>query len=182
MIDYLTVMLINMSAGLTALACFVLKGLRTEREAHWAGVFAMTGLVAFVAGLHMTLTWPLPGDYSVAFGEPALLYGIIFLGIACALWKRWTITPVAVYSVFAGAAAVLVGARIMTLHMTNSPVLAGLGFITTGVSAILLLPVVVRQKPGALDKIMAVLLCLAAAVWAFIGWGAYWMHLKTFGK
>ncbi len=184
MVDYLTVMLVNMVAGLVALACFVIRGLGGDREAQaaWAAPLGISGLLALLTGLHMSLTWPIPGNFSVAFGESAVLYGVSFLGIALALWRGWELVPVAVYTLFAGVAAIVVGIRVMTLKMTNAPALSGAGFILTGLAAVLLLPAVVRRRASAWRTVLALLLFLSAAIWAFIGYGAIWAHLAAFGK
>ena len=67
-IDYVALLLVNMTAGFVVLAFFLLYGLSGERK-RWAAPFAMAGLVAFLCGLHMIFRWPLPGAYNSAFGE-----------------------------------------------------------------------------------------------------------------
>jgi putative membrane protein len=133
LIDYLTLMLISMTAGLFLLAYYVYRGIGAKDTRRWVPGFVMTGLIALVTGLHMSLTWPLTGSYNIAFGEMSVLFGILFLGAALALWKGWEMSTVSIYAFFAGAAAIVIGARVINLGMTKRPVISGIGFILTGV-------------------------------------------------
>ena len=121
-------MLLNMTAGFVVLAFFLLDGLQGDRK-RWAAPFAMVGLVAFLCGLHMIFTWPLPGAYNSAFGETSVLLGVIYLGIALSLAKEWNLAPIAIYGILAALVAVVLGVRIMDLKMTMKPELSGVGFI-----------------------------------------------------
>ena len=69
MIDYVTLMLVNMAAGFFLLGCFVWRGLDAEDRINWVPAFGICGLVAAVCGFVMTFTWPLPKPFSMAFGE-----------------------------------------------------------------------------------------------------------------
>lgn len=66
-VDYVALMLINMTAGLVLLALFVYKGLDDKDQRRWVPGFAMVGLVALVTGLHMIWNWPLPGSFNISF-------------------------------------------------------------------------------------------------------------------
>jgi putative membrane protein len=37
----------------------------------------------------MVLTWPLPGGYNVAYGEPGLYFSVLFLAAAATLTFEW---------------------------------------------------------------------------------------------
>jgi putative membrane protein len=180
-VDYLTLLLVNMVAGLVVLAVVVLKGLDSGECKPWAAPAAMVGLVAAAAGLHMSLTWPLPGSYNIAFGEMSVLFGVCFLGAALALAKGWELTGVAVYALLTGAAAVVVGAGIIKLGLTLQPGVAGVGFILTGLGGMLILPAMWLRKQKAFRVAVAVVLLAAAAVWALTGYVSYWKHLSGFG-
>jgi putative membrane protein len=119
-IDYVTLMLVNMSAGFFLLACFVWRGLETEDEMTWIPAFGITGLVATVCGFMMTFKGPLPAPFSMAFGETSVLLGVLFLGTCWALMKGWDLMPLAIYALFAGAVAILLGTRIIELRLTNN--------------------------------------------------------------
>lgn len=57
----------------------------------WALAFGVVGLILFVTGLHMSLTWPLaaiaPWD-NIYFGEPCLAFGTLLSAAALYLWRR----------------------------------------------------------------------------------------------
>ncbi len=186
MIDFLTVMLVSMTAGLFLLAYYVYRGIGAENANRWVPGFAMTGFIAVVTGLRMSFTWPLSGSYNIAFGEMSVLFGVLFLGAALALWKGWEMRTVSLYALFAGAAAIVVGARIINLGMTKSPVVSGIGFILTGLGGLfawlccLAEPIFSLGTNRTLRAIGAIVLIVAAAIWAFTGYAAYWDHLESF--
>ena len=181
-IDFLPLMLINMAGGLCVLAHFVLKGLAGDDHRPWAPAFAMTGLVAFICGLHMIFTWPLPGSYNVAFGECSVLFGTVFLGGALAMGKGWKLDAVALYALVAGAAAILVGARIAHLGLTQMPLATGIGFMLTGAGGLFAYPAL-RLRGSLLVRVLgAICMKLAALLWFAIGAFGYWMHLASLSK
>ncbi len=186
--DYLTLKLVNMTAGLLLLAGYFLWGMDHPGQRHWAAAFAMVGLVAFLTGLHMTWTWPLPKLAeanlqwaNIAFGEMSVLLGVLFLGAALAVGLRWSLLPVGVYAFLAGATAILVGVRIAGLGLTNAPVLTAVGFGLTGLAGVLT-PFVVSLRGRALRIVGALVLAAAAVVWAVTGYLGYWVHLERFSK
>jgi len=179
MIDYVPLMLLNMTAGFVVLAFFLLMGLQGERK-RWVAPFAMVGLVAFLAGLHMSFTWPLPGAYNSAFGETSVLLGIIYLGVALSLAKEWNPAPIAIYGILAGLAAVVLGVRILDLQMTAKPPLAGAGFILSGAGGILAALAFCWPTSKGLRAIGALALILAAIIWALTTYMAYWGHMDSF--
>jgi len=188
-IDYLPMLLVNMAAGLLILAAYFWRGLGRPDPRIWAPAFAMVGLVAFVAGLHLTFTWPLPklekvnlSWANVAWGEMSVLLGTLYLGAALAIAKEWSLVPVAVYGLVASVAALVVGIRLMDLGLSSTPALTGTGFLLTAFGGILALPSV-AWPAFRLPRILAGLSLVAAAgIWAFIGLGGYWMHLERFSK
>jgi putative membrane protein len=100
--------------------------------------------------------------------------------VGLALARGWDLLPLSIFAVFAGLASVVVGVRIAQRGMTNSPPLATLGFVLTGLAAILSLPLYLVKNSRILKAVVIVLLVAAAAIWAFIGFGAYWKHLESF--
>jgi putative membrane protein len=188
MIDFLTLMLVSMTAGLFLLAYYVYRGIGAENAKQWVPGFAMTGFIAVVTGLRMIFTWPLSGSYNIAFGEMSVLFGVLFLGAALALWKGWEMRTVSIYAFFAGLAAIVVGARVISLGMTKSPVVSGIGFILTGLGGLfawlccLAEPILSLRTNRTLRAIGAIVLIVAAAIWAFTGYAAYWDHLESFSK
>jgi putative membrane protein len=180
-IDYLTLMLINISAGLFIMALFVFRYFDSERKRTAPG-FLITGFVSLLTGFHEIFTWPIPGSYNIPFGELATLFGVIFFGLGLALLLDWDLLTLGIYATFAGAASIVLGARIYDLRMTSEPLVASAGFILTGLMALLSLPVYFLRK-HLLVRILASLGLLgAAAIWATIGYLAYWQHLQAFSK
>jgi putative membrane protein len=176
MIDYVTLMLINMTAGFFLLGCFVWRGLDTQDRPDWAPAFAITGLVATICGFVMTFTWP-PKPYSMAYGEMSVLLGVLFLGAALALAKGWELMPLAIFGFFAGAAAMLLGVRIIDLKLTTIPLLSGIGFVLSGAAGMFSPVVVWQSEQKGLRVLSALVLFATAAIWALTGYLAYWAHM-----
>lgn len=181
-IDYLTIMLINLVAGLFLLAYYIYRGVDDPDQKRWAPGFAITGIIGLATGLHMVLTWPLPGPFNIAFGETELLFGVLFLAASLALALNWSLFSVSIYALFAGFVAIEVGARIISKGLTQEPLIAGIGFIITGLTGVFLAPVLYWLKGRPFRIIFAILAIAAALIWAFIGYGAYWNHFDTFAK
>ncbi len=71
-IDYITLMLINLAAGLSLLSAYVYRGLDEPVQKRWVPGFGVVGAIALVTGLHMVFTWAVPGSYNIAFGETSV--------------------------------------------------------------------------------------------------------------
>lgn len=181
-IDYITLMLINMVAGLFILADYVYRGIDSEYQKQWIPGFGITGAIALTTGLHMTFTWPVGGSFNIAFGETTVLLGILFIGAAIALSLGWDLLTIAIYAFFAGLVAVVVGVRLINLNLTRQPLLAGIGFILTGLGGICAAPTLYWKTNRTWRLIGAGVLIVAALIWAFIGYLGYWGHLETFQK
>src|SRR4030042_2280397 len=138
-IDYLTVMLINLVAGLLLLALHLVAFMERNPKKLAPG-FLLTGFIGAATGLHMTLTWPLPGSHNIAFREMSLLFGALFFFAGLALLREWDLLGLGIYAVLAGVAAVVVGARILNLGLTKQPLVTFLGFLLTGGGGILTPP------------------------------------------
>jgi putative membrane protein len=81
-IDYVTLMLANMAAGLLVLAVFLWRDISAatpDSGRRWAPAMAVPGLIATITGFAMTFTWPLPSPYNIAFGETSVMLGVLFL-------------------------------------------------------------------------------------------------------
>ena len=181
-IDFLTLMLINMSAGLVLLAWYVAKGMDDPDQPKWAPAFAVPGLIALLNGLRIAWLWPLPGSYNVAYGDTSVLFGVLFLGAAWSLAAKRDLMPLAVYAFFAGLAATVVGVATIAMGLTKFPVLSGAGFILTGGAGIFAGVTLYLRKNMAVRVVGTLVLLAAAAIWAFNGYGGYWMHLSGFAK
>lgn len=177
MIDYVTLMLINMTAGLVTLAFFLWQGIDSPDRAKWAPAFSIPGVIAVVCGFAMTFTWPLPAPYSMLFGEMSVLLGALFIAAAWALAKGWSLLPLGIYAFFAGSSAILLGVRLITLSLTKSPALSGTGFILTGHAGVFAGLAIWQYKVKLLRAAGAAVLLAAAAIWALTAYLAYWSHM-----
>lgn len=181
-INYITLMLINLVAGLFLLAAYVYLGLSDPHQKRWIPGFGMTGAIALTTGLHMIFNWPLPGSFNIVFGEMTVLFGILFLTTCLAITLSWDLITVAVYGFFAGIAAVVVGLRVINLGLTRQPLLSGMGFIITGLGGILAAPTLYLKANQTWRTVGAIVLVVAALIFAVIGYMAYWGHLADYSN
>lgn len=180
-INYITLMLINMAAGLVLLADFVYRGLDGANLKRWIPGFGLVGAIALVTGLHMMWTWPVPGSFNVSFGETTVLFGGLYIAAAIAIAQGWDLLTLAIYAFFAGLTAMVVGVRIIDLGLTRRPLVAGLGFMLTGLGGVLAAPTLVYLRGNKTWRLVgAAVLLVAAAIWAFTGYMAYWGHIEGF--
>jgi putative membrane protein len=179
-IDYLTLMLLNLAAGLALLAAYVYFGLGSSNQTRWIPGFGVVGAIALVTGLHMTFTWPIIGSFNIAFGETTVLFGILFVATSLTLAMGWELITLGVYGFFAGLVSLLIGFRIMNLGVTQLPLLTGIGFILVGLGGIFSVPTLSLKKNRILRTIGAIVLIVAALIFAYIGLTAYWAHLASF--
>ncbi len=179
-IDYVTLLLVNMSAGLFVLAIFLLTDLDKEDQRRWCPAFAIVALIAIAGGAHMTISWPLPGSFNMAFGEASIFFGSVYAGAALATGLRMRLGAVALYALAAGAVGVVLGVRIIDLGVTMKPTLSGLGFIFAGMGGVFAYPVYRLRSVRFLRVIGAIVMLAAAAIWAATGFTAYWSHMASF--
>lgn len=178
-IDFVTLLLLNMTIGLVVFGWYLLRGLAREDSKAWAPAFAVPGLIALVFGGVMTVTWPLPGPYNFMFGEMSVLFGAIYLAAAWSLAMGWTLRPVAVVALVAGAYAILIGEQIIKLKLTAAPIPSGLGFIVTGAGGALLGLVLCLKKYPAVRLGAAGVVFAAATLWGYVACGAYRGHMAS---
>lgn len=181
-IDYLTLMLVNIVAGLVIMAAYIYLDLTTDNQKRWVTGLGMSGLVGVITGLHMIFNWPLPGAFNIVFGEMAVFFGVLLLGLAFSIWHQLDLMPVALYSAFAGIASLVIGAQVLNLGLTKHPELSGIGFIWMGLIGLFAVPMLLLKNKELFRKLGAVGLIIAAIIWGLTGYQAYWGHLKPFGK
>jgi putative membrane protein len=179
-IDYLTLMLINLAAGLALLAAYVYFGLDQSNQKRWIPGFGVVGAIALVTGLHMTFTWPVIGSFNIAFGETTALFGILFVGTSLALAMGWELLTLGIYGFFAGLVSLLIGFRFINLGLTPIPLVVGTGFILVGLGGIFSAPTLYLKANRLLRMIGGIMLIVAALIFAFIGLSSYWVHLANF--
>lgn len=178
-IDYVSLMLVNMTGGLVILAIFLLKDIDNQNNQFWAPAFALPGFIAVISGFAMVFTWPLPSPYSTAYGETSVLLGFLFLAAAWSLAKGWELFPLGIYAFFAGLVSVVIGVRIINLGLTQTPLMAGIGFILTGAGGIFAELVLLNRRKKWLRAIGSLVLLASAALWAMTAYLSYWFHLKV---
>ncbi|RAM51013.1 MAG: hypothetical protein C6Y22_11510 [Hapalosiphonaceae cyanobacterium JJU2] len=181
-VNYITLILINMVAGLFLLAGYVYFGLDHAYQKRWIPGFGMTGAIALVTGLHMTFTWPVRGVFNIAYGEMTVLFGILFLSTSLALALGWDLLTVTIYGFFAGLAAIVIGVRIIDLNLTRNPLLSGIGFILTGLGGVCAAPTLYLKTNRKWRLFGAILLVIAALIFAFVGYITYWNHLGEYSN
>jgi putative membrane protein len=180
-IDYLTLIMLDLLAGLGLLAHYLYAGLDRGESRSYAAGFGAVGVLGLILGLGMVFTWPLPGSYNIVFGEATVLFSLAFLAAGVALGLGWDLRPVTVYAFFAGLYAVIGGARIISLGLTKEPLLSGLGFILAGLMGVLAAPAWRLLQTRAIFRRLAALALLAVAVlWGVTFYNALWGHLATF--
>jgi putative membrane protein len=202
--DFLTVMLMNITAGFLLLAHFAWKGLKARDGAAvttktdgsgtrspadlpdfsgWTPGFALVGSIAVLTGAVMMFTWPLPGSNNVPFGESSFLLGGVFVATAFAFGRRRGLQSLAVFAFLAGAVAIVLGARIVDLGMTQRPVVSGIGFMLSGLAAVLA-SAALTCKPVRSNVVFRLALgavaAAAAVIWAITAFDGYWGHLADF--
>ena len=181
-IDYVSLMLINMAAGLVVLAFFILKDINKENVKFWAPSFGLTGMIATICGFAMIFSWPLPNPYNIAYGEPSVLLGFLFLGAAWSLAKNWPLFPLGIYAFFAGIASVVIGVRFIYLGLAIPPIVPGVGFILTGSGGIFAELIILNRRRLWLRVIGFLVLIAAASIWALMAYFEYWVHIQPPGQ
>jgi len=181
-VDYLAVMLVNLGAGLALLAHYLYRRPSKETRRSWAAGFFAVGLLGLLTSLPMTLTWPLPGGFNVAYGEPGLFVSVLFLAAGVTLTFEWEPLIPAIYGFFGAIYAIVIGIRIYTLHLGSNPLAALVGFVLTGIGGMLVLPTLQWHDNRTLTIVTAVILGLAALLWLYTGYDAGWSHVLDFAK
>lgn len=181
-IDYLTLAMITVIAGIGLVIYFLYIELDIEKGQALAPAFGVVGLLGIVVGLHMALTWPMPGSYNIPFGEATALFGAVFLAAAIALAKGWDLFPTTLLGFFFGIYAVIAGLGIINLGLTDSPMISGISYIAAGVGGILS-PVAWKMRDNKTIRILGIILMLVAlGTTGIIFAGGLFGHLSLFSK
>jgi putative membrane protein len=127
-VDYLTVMMVAVVAGAVLTVAYGLMFLEAPLadQKPWGWAFAVVGLLLAVTGLHLVLTWPLPGAYNIVMGEPALYFGLVLLGTAFAIRAGESLMPLAVLAFFGGPSKYLLEHRHVGPRPLTQPSALGL--------------------------------------------------------
>ncbi|HET6658546.1 MAG TPA: DUF981 domain-containing protein [Rubrobacter sp.] len=183
-VDYLTVMMVAVVAGAVITIVYGLMFLDAPLadQRPWGWAFGIVGLLLGVTGLHLVLTWPLPGAYNIVMGEPALYFGLVLLGTAFAIRAGESLMPLAVLAIFGGLANIFLSIAMLVHGLSRNPPLWALAYAAIGLAAVLA-PLVVH-KVRALRWVPLVaggLLAIGALIFALGGYGAYLEHTSAEG-
>src|SRR5215218_5527777 len=138
-VDYLTVMMVAVVAGAVITIVYGLMFLNAPLadQRPWGWAFGIVGLLLGVTGLHLVLTWPLPGAYNIVMGEPALYFGLVFLGTALAIRAGESLMPLAVLAIFGGIANIFLSIAMLVHGLSRNPPLWALAYAAIGLAAVL---------------------------------------------
>lgn len=179
-IDYVTIQLIAAASGLLFAGIYSIKfDTPFKSRVSWIYNFWMVGTILLATGLYMIFTWPLPGAYNIIFGEPSVWFGMLLIFLAFAIRAEVDLMPLTLLFSAGGLINLVISADVLIYNMTQSPTLAFVGFFTSGLGA-LLVPFGLKSK--AVRWIIAILLIIAAVVFAVTGFGAYYQHASNFAK
>jgi putative membrane protein len=128
----------------------------------------------------MIFTWPLPSSFNIAFGEPAVLFGALFLALGFALLFDWDLLSLGIVGMLGGLVALVVGVRIMDMGITKEPLAAMVGFVLTGIVGVSALPGYYLRRYTVIRVLVTLAALGAAFVWAITGYASYWGHLEQF--
>ncbi|MGC8612243.1 MAG: DUF981 family protein [Athalassotoga sp.] len=176
-IDYVTIQLIAAASGLLFAGIYTLKYRSGKSNSSWIYGFWMIGFILLVTGLDMIFTWPLPGSYNIIFGEPSVWFGALLIFIGVAIKNNSDLLPLALLSSAGGLINIVISVDILIYSMTQSPIIAFGGFITSGLGA-LMAPLGLKSK--SIRWIIFILLVLSAIAFAVTGYGAYYQHASDF--
>lgn len=192
MIDFLAMDLVVLAISLVLLAWFFFKYLENDQQKVAPGLLAV-GFIATITGLDIISRWPLPGSYNIVFGEPLTLFGVLLFFTGLAVLKGWDLHTLGIFAVLAGIVAIILGIRMwygidvknsagqtVRQGMTQSPPMAGIAYILTGIGGILTLPAYIWRRNMVLRVIVAIVFIIAAVLFAITGYGAYWAHPQSF--
>ncbi len=179
MINYLTLIIIDLVAGFGLLAYFLAIGLDTEKGKGLAAAFAGVGLLNLILGLAVTLTWPLPGSYNIAFGEATAMFGIVFLFAGLALARGWDLYPITLLAFFFGLYVLIAAWGIYSLEMTRSPLVNAVNYALAGATAVLAPLGWKRRENSTITRAGAVLAAITALSWFIVFYGTLLGHLQA---
>ncbi len=182
-IDFLTLVMINLVAGTVLLAYYLWRGIDEKDQRAYAAAFFMVGIVSLITGLQISFTWPLPGSYNVGYGDATVLFGVVFLATAIALFFGSNLIPVSIYAFFAAIDSIVVGLRIFSLNLTKEPLVSAVGFVLAGLSGLGVFPFLMWFRENKVVRWIGILLLAATVlVWAVTFYGSLWAHMASFAK
>ncbi|WP_437965173.1 DUF981 domain-containing protein [Sorangium sp. So ce260] len=184
-INYLTLALVTAASALALGAVYLFRapavGASEARRRSFALAFGAPGLLLLITGLHIVLTWPIPGGYNIVFGEPLAYFGTLLVVGAPALWLGERLGPLLLLGAFGGFTNLVLAWVILRHGMTQNPALAAAMYGASGLG-LLIAPAMERSTLA--RNAAGALLAASAALFALFGYVAYMRHpgLEWFGK
>ncbi|WP_437567723.1 DUF981 family protein [Sorangium sp. So ce542] len=184
-INYLTLPLVTAAAALALGAWYLFSapaaGDSQARRRSFAWAFGACGLILLITGLHVVLTWPIPGGYNILFGEPLVYFGTLLVIGAPALSLGERLGPLLLLGALGGFTNLVLALAIVRHGMTQNPALAAAMY---GASGLGLLIAPAMDRSALARRAAGALLAASAALFALFGYVAYVKHtgLDAFGK
>ncbi|WP_437955623.1 DUF981 family protein [Sorangium sp. So ce119] len=184
-VNYLTLPLVTAAAALTLGAVYLFRapdlGASEGRRRSFAWAFGASGLILLITGLHIVLTWPLPGGYNIVFGEPLAYFGVLLVVGAPALWLGERLGPLLLLGALGGITNLVLAWVILRHGMTQNPALAAAMYGASGLGLVI---APAMDRSALARRVAGALLAASAALFALFGYAAYMKHpgLDAFGK
>ncbi|MDH4247354.1 MAG: DUF981 domain-containing protein [Deltaproteobacteria bacterium] len=179
-INYLSLVFLNLAAGLVTLAFWIYLDAGRNTERRWVPGLMMTGLLALMLGLHMVFTWPLPGSANILYGEMSTLFGVLLTGMGIVLMVGMDLLAVGVIAALSGAASLVVAVQMFRLGLAPNPLLHGIAFVWMGILGLGALPMLRLSGSYAFRLFGAVGLMIGALLWAIAAFQGFWQHSRDF--
>ena len=127
------------------------------------------GFYLFLSGVAISFIWPFSissGVYNVLFGGIATLGGLVLLAGAIALFLNADLRPVTYIAAIAGVYSIVDAYAITSNSLTNSPLLAALGYLSFAAPAFLSVPAT-HSKNKLWRWLFTIFALVFAAAWLY---------------
>lgn len=174
-INYLAFSLVAVAGVLLLGAWYVSRAERREDHRRpFAAAFGAGGLILAVTGFHLALTWPIPAQYNIAFGEPLAYFGTLLVIGGVALSRGVNLGPLSILGALGGVTNLVAAVAIFRYRLTWITMTATMMFGASGLAAVLF---PLRSRSTLVRSSVAVLLLIAGALSGVTAYGAYLHHL-----
>jgi len=177
MVNFVALMVTNLALSFMLFAAFLFFGLREADQRRWAPAFLATGLVQFITGLYMVFTFPLPGVYNQAFGEPSVILGALFIGLWYATSHNTGLFPLAIVGFFAAVMPIIIGIQMLNLGLTQRPTEGGIAYILSGLAGLTVLPLYFLRERSWARGLAALAAFGAGLAWLITAYTTIFDHL-----
>ncbi|KYF80027.1 hypothetical protein BE11_41555 [Sorangium cellulosum] len=174
-INYITLPLAAAAGVLLLGAWYVSRAERREGDRRpFAAAFGAGGLILAVTGFHLSLTWPIPAQYNIAFGEPLAYFGTLLVIGSVALSRGVNLGPLSVLGALGGVINLVAAVAIFRYRLTWITMTATSMFGASGLAAVLF---PLRNRSTLVRLAIAALLLIAGALFAATACTAHLHHL-----